>query len=118
MGGASASEYDIWVVDVDGTHLLQLTDSAGQDGWPAWSPDGRRVAFTSVRDDCARSDAPDCRSTGEPDSPHRDVWVVNADGTGLARVTPEFGQFVTWSPDGQYLVVAGYELYVIRPDGT
>jgi hypothetical protein len=44
--------------------------------------------------------------------------VVNADGTGLARVTPEFGQFVTWSPDGRYLLVSGYDLYVIRPDGS
>jgi Tol biopolymer transport system component len=117
MGGASASEYDIWAVDVDGGDLVQLTDSPGQDGWPAWSPDGRRIAFTSVRDDCARSDAPDCRTAEEGD-PHRDVWVVNADGTGLARVTPEFGQFVAWSPDGEYLLVYGRELSVIRPDGT
>jgi Tol biopolymer transport system component len=119
MGGESAREYEIWAIDTDGTDPVQLTDSPGQDGWPAWSPDGERIAFTSVRDDCARSDAPDCRTTdtGE-DDPYRDVWVVNADGSGLARVTPEFGQFVTWSPDGQYLLVYGYDLYVIRPDGT
>jgi len=117
MGGASASEYDIWVVDIDGTNLRQLTDSRGSDGWPAWSPDGSRIAFTSVRDDCDYSDAADCRSTGD-DSPHHDVWVVNADGTGLSRVTPESGQFVTWSPDGRTLLVSGYDLYVIRPDGT
>jgi TolB protein len=117
MGGDSPSEYDIWVIDVDGTNLVQLTDSPGPDGWPAWSPDGRRIAFTSVRDDCSTSDAPDCRSTGDI-GPHHDVWVVDADGTRLARVTPEFGQFVTWSPDGRYLLVSGYDLYVIRPDGT
>ena len=117
MGGASAREYDIWAVDVDGTDLVQLTDSPGQDGWPAWSPDGSRIAFTSVRDDCARSDAANCR-TAEDGDPHRDVWVVDADGTGLARVTEEFGQFVTWSPDGEYLLVYGRELYVVRPDGT
>lgn len=117
MGGDSAAEYDIWTVGLDGRHLVQLTDSPGPDGWPAWSPDGTRIAFTSVRDDCAYSNAPDCRTTGDI-GPHHDVWVVNADGTGLRRVTPEFGQFVAWSPDGDYLLVSGYDLYVIRPDGT
>ncbi|HET8526867.1 MAG TPA: hypothetical protein VFM81_09560, partial [Actinomycetota bacterium] len=118
MGGRSgASEYDIWIVDVDGSNPVRLTDSPGPDGWPAWSPDGSRIAFTSVRDDCSYSDAADCRTTGDI-GPHHDVWVVNVDGTGLARVTPEFGQFVTWSPDGEELLVSGYDLYVIRPDGT
>ena len=117
MGGTSASEHDIWVVDRDGSNLTRLTDSPGPDGWPAWSPDGTRVAFSSVRDDCVYSDAPDCLSTGDI-GPHHDVWIVNADGTGLSRVTPEFGQFMTWSPDGRYLLVSGYDLYVIRPDGT
>jgi len=117
MGGTSSSEYDIWVVNADGSNLTQLTDSPGPDGWPAWSPDGTQIAFSSVRDDCSYSDAPDCRSTGDI-GPHHDVWIVNADGTGLTRVTHEFGQFMTWSPDGEYLLVSGYDLYVIRPDGT
>ena len=116
-GGTSATEYDIWVMDADGTNPVQLTDSPGPDGWPAWSPDGTRIAFSSVRDDCSFSDASDCRSTGDI-GPHHDIWIVNADGSGLNRVTSEFGQFVTWSPDGQYLLVSGYDLYVIRPDGT
>ncbi len=34
------------------------------------------------------------------------------------RVTPEPGHFVTWSPDGDYLLISGRELYVVRPDGT
>jgi Tol biopolymer transport system component len=118
MGGPDGPiEYDIWVMNADGSNPVQLTDSPGPDGWPAWSPDGTRIAFASVRDDCAYSDAPDCRTTGDI-GPHHDIWVVNADGTGLTRVTPEFGHFVTWSPDGRYLLVSGYDLYVIRPDGT
>jgi len=47
-----------------------------------------------------------------------DIWVVGADGTGLTRVTAEYGQFVTWSPDGRYLLVWCHGLYVIRADGT
>jgi Tol biopolymer transport system component len=110
-------DYDLYVVNVDGTGLVRLTETLGSDGWPAWSPDGTRIAFSSERDDCRFSDADDCRTTGDV-GPHHDIWIVNPDGTGLHRVTPEFGQFVTWSPDGRYLMVAGYELYVIRPDGT
>jgi len=118
MGGPyGPGEYDIWVMNADGSNPLQLTDSPGPDGWPAWSPDGTHIAFASVRDDCVNSDASDCRTTGDI-GPHHDIWVVNADGTGLTRVTPEFGQFVTWSPEGRYLLVSGYDLYVIRPDGT
>jgi hypothetical protein len=43
---------------------------------------------------------------------------MDADGSDQRRVTPEFGQFVTWSPDGGYLLVSGRVLYVVRPDGS
>jgi Tol biopolymer transport system component len=76
------------------------------------------IAFASERDDClhAAEDGP-CWVSGEVGE-HHDIWVMDADGTKQRRVTPEFGQFVTWSPDGLYLLVSGYSLYVIRLDGT
>jgi serine/threonine protein kinase len=40
---------DIWVQNVDGSDLRQLTDDAAADAWPAWSPDGRRIMFASLR---------------------------------------------------------------------
>jgi Tol biopolymer transport system component len=118
--GHEGGDYDIYVADLETGEATRLTDSPGSDGWPAWSPDGAAIVFASERDDCLHaSEAAPCwvDPGGEPGE-HHDVWLVDADGTNERRVTPEFGHFVTWSPDGKYLLVSGYSLYVIRPDGT
>jgi TolB protein len=117
--GASGNNpnYDIFVMDADGSHVVRLTRTPGEDGWPAWSPDGRRIVFASTVDDCSISDALDCRSTGDI-GPWSDVWIMDADGSDRRRVTPEFGQFFAWSPDGRAIMVSGTSLYVVRPDGS
>jgi Tol biopolymer transport system component len=116
---AGSGDYEIYVINADGTEPLRLTDSPGHDGWPVWSPDGRLIAFSSVRDDCRFSDAADCVRTGE-DGPHSDIWVMNADGSGLARASRSFGQFLTWTPDGQYIAFGSLDgqLHLVRPDGS
>jgi Tol biopolymer transport system component len=116
--GAVGSDYEVWVADIATGSTVRLTDSRGGDGWPVWSPDGKTIAFTTERDDCARAPRDqDCWRTGEPGE-HRDVWLMNPDGTDQRRVSPEHGQFVSWSPDGSLLLVSGHTLFVIRPDGT
>jgi Tol biopolymer transport system component len=116
--GASGNDpdYNIYVMNADGTGITRLTDNPSDDGFPSWSPDGRKIAFASTRDDCSNSDRPDCRTTGDS-GPFFALYVMNADGADQHRLTDTFAQFADWSPDGQYLVFAP-GLNIIHPDGS
>ncbi|NLF11958.1 MAG: hypothetical protein GX597_09380 [Anaerolineaceae bacterium] len=72
---ATAAAGEVW----------RITDGEGSDGWPTWSPDGRRIAFHSDR------------------SGNWDIWVVNADGSGLVQLTtsPENDRYPNWGPGGK-----------------
>ena len=113
-GGGSA--YDIYVMNADGSDVRNLTNSSDIEGWPAWSPDGRQIVFSSQSDDCRRSSAADCLSTGDI-GPWHTLYIMNADGTERHRLNRTFGQFSVWSPDGEYILFAPF-LNVIRADGT
>lgn len=81
-----SSDADVYVIDVDGSGEKRLTDSPRLDGFPAWSPDGKRIAFVSARD------GGNC-----------EIYVMDADGSGQKRLsrTPDDEYFLTWSPDGE-----------------
>ena len=81
---------DVWVQRVGGYNATNLTaDNEGGDGAPAFSPDGRRIAFHSVRD-------------GTPG-----VFVMGASGESVRRVTT-FGTSPAWFPDGRNLAFASH----------
>ena len=103
---------EIYVVGADGSDERNLTRHPGNDWSPAWSPDGRRIAFASDREGELR------------------IFVVDADGSGVRRVTEIWGEYPAWSPDGRQIAFASfaggtgptgdpnYDLFVIGVDGS
>ena len=109
----------LFVMDADGTDVRRLTTPVrtpegltSLDMAPAWSPDGRRVAFVSNR------------TGGEGE-----VFRIDADGSDLRRLTRTAAHVSdhnpTWSPDGRWIWFdsdrPGYmnrEIYRMRPDGS
>jgi Tol biopolymer transport system component len=77
----------IYVMRADGSSLRRLTRGS-HDDFPAWSPDGRKLAFV--------------RSVITGGKATSDVFVVNVDGSGLRRLVPG-AEFMDWSPDGRRL---------------
>ncbi len=70
--------------------------NAGDDVAPAWSPDGRRIAFSRMR-------------IGVADFYVSDLWVINADGGQAHRLTEHIGRAISpaWSPNGTTIACYG-----------
>ncbi len=85
---------EIWVMNADGSGQHQITNLGGANFAPYYTPDGRRILFSSNHKD--------------PRSRNFDLYLVNEDGSGLEPVTtnPEFDGFPMFSPDGRKLVWA------------
>jgi TolB protein len=118
--GDPPKRFGIAIVDLATQTVRPVVDHAsraGQDHFPRWSPDGRKLVFWRGRE--------------HPGGAQAAVFVVNADGTGPRQLTPWklLGGDPDWSPDGSLIVFntrplvdfpdAGQsELCTIRPDGT
>jgi TolB protein len=97
--------FEIYVMNADGTGQTRLTTEGGS--FPAWSPNGSKIAFTSNRDG------------------NFEIYVMNADGSGQTRLTnrPNATDLQpAWSPDGSKIAFASfessYDIWVINVDGT
>jgi Tol biopolymer transport system component len=93
-----AQESRLYVADIDGRNVRLLASSSFI-GAPAWSPDGRTIAFET--EDPSRCIRPFARcARGE-------IRLVNPNGTGLTMWVPR-GIAPSWSPDSQRIAFAGH----------
>lgn len=102
---------DIWVMDADGANKTQLTNTPYQEEVPAWTADGR-IVFCG-------------QDPGDPEN--WDIYLMNADGTGLKNLTAtDASTFECWpspAPSGNRIAFtrateSSLEIWTIKLDGT
>ncbi|MCM3869222.1 MAG: DUF4214 domain-containing protein [Pyrinomonadaceae bacterium] len=98
---------EIYTMDADGGGQTRLTEEAGEDHSPAWSPDDQRIAFVSTRDGNA------------------EIYVMNADGSGQTRLTNSTAGDLApaWTRDGLQIGFVSNrdgndEIYLMNADGS
>jgi TolB protein len=126
-------------MNADGSGITRLTFDLAADFDPAWSPDGKQIAFRSQRDgndeiyvmradgsqqqnitldpagDWSPAWSPDGRriafSSQRGDDALRSIYVINVDGTGLVNLTQDKseGEYPAWSPDGARIAFSCYQ---------
>jgi TolB protein len=102
-------DIEVYTVAPDGDELKAVATTGktlSHEEWPAWSPDGKQIAFTATWDD------------------NQELYVAQADGSERKRLTsdPAIDAHPCWSPDGKQIVFAtsrwgDLELAMVQADG-
>jgi len=106
--------WDIWIVRTDGSDARNLGHVSGPSGsrFPSWSPDGAQIVHVRYTDV----------------SPYSEIFVMNTDGTGVARLTHNQTDDLhpVFSPDGHWIAYTGHllstdrhpQVWIMEADGS
>jgi len=107
LGYLKTGAYSIYGAVIDSGGSSQLTNDEATNYAPAWSPDGKRIAFQSNRDG------------------NFDLYVMDKNGSNLTQLTnsPDTEVSPAWSPDGKRIAFVADQgrvenIYVMDADGT
>ncbi len=120
---------DIWTANQDGTQLVNLTKSPGYDAEGAFSPDGKKIVFCSLRGAFPPDQlAPEKRALYEKNPAwFGDIYTMSADGSDVRRLTdtPGYDGGPFFTPDGQRIVWRRFDesgmvadVWTMKTDGS
>lgn len=105
---------NLFVANIDGTEIKQLTDTREYAGHPRWSPDGSHILFTCAENPVDQTDG--------------GIFSIKSDGTDFRKILggiSRYGVEASWSPDGRKIVFnycferkGADDIYIINADGS
>jgi TolB protein len=101
--------FSVWTLDLVDGEARRVTEVAASGNaalvCPSWSPDGTRIAFTTILEPARAAEGPDSASA---DLGQQDVWVVNDDGTSRQRLTDGTGTYTApcWGRDDRVYFIS------------
>lgn len=114
--------HQVYTVNIDGTNILRINNK-GEDACSFYFPDGKRLLFTSTKDNL---DLPKSNYSDPNDYPQgAELYSCNLDGSDVKRLTNNkvYDAEVSVSPDGKWIlftrqVDGKLDLWKMRPDGS
>ena len=122
-----SGDWEIWIMNEDGSNRLKLTEMKGWDGLSRWSPDGTRITFSGERKD-------------EMGFTSFEIFIMNSDGSNVKQITDSetwgphtdedeparWNSCPTFSPDGKKILFVSNRdgdyarpiLYIMNTDGS